>query len=126
MKARRQGAIIVISSLGAFWGSIDIGAYNISKAADLQLVRNLATEFGPDNIRVNAIAPGVIRTDFAKAIYEDPEAESALRRATPLGKIGEARDISGAAVFLASAASGHITGQSLVIDGGMNIDGRFF
>jgi NAD(P)-dependent dehydrogenase (short-subunit alcohol dehydrogenase family) len=125
MKARRQGAIIVISSIGGFLGSADIGAYNISKAADLQMVRNLATEFGPDNIRVNAIAPGVIRTEFAKALYESPEAESALRRATPLGRIGEPQDIAGAAVFFASSASAHITGQSIVIDGGMAIDGRF-
>jgi NAD(P)-dependent dehydrogenase (short-subunit alcohol dehydrogenase family) len=125
MKARRQGAIIVISSVGAFLGSVNIGAYNISKAADLQLVRNLAAELGPDNIRINAIAPGVIRTDFAKALYENPDAESALRRATPLGRIGEPHDICGAAVFFASSASSHITGQSLVIDGGMKIDGRF-
>jgi NAD(P)-dependent dehydrogenase (short-subunit alcohol dehydrogenase family) len=119
MKERREGAIVVISSIGGLIGSADIGAYNISKAADLQLVRNLAVEFGPYNVRINAIAPGVVRTDFAKALYENPETEAALRRATPLDRIGEPRDIAGAAIFLASPASGHITGQSIVIDGGM-------
>ena len=123
MKARNEGAIIVISSLGGLVGSPDIGAYNISKAADLQLVRNLAVEFGPHNITVNAIAPGVIRTSFAKALYEDPEAEAALVRATPLGRIGEARDVAGTAVFFAAGASRHITGQYLVIDGGLLSNG---
>jgi len=98
-----------------------IGAYNVSKAADFQLVRNLAIEFGPHNVRINAIAPGVIRTDFAKALWEDPQAEAALRRATPLGRIGEPQEIAGAAVFLASNASSYMTGQSIVIDGGSTI-----
>ncbi len=125
MKERKDGSIIVISSLGGLIGSSDIGAYNISKAADLQLVRNLAIEFGPHNIKVNAIAPGVIRTDFAKALYENPELESSLRRATPLGRIGEPKDIAGAAAFFASDAANHITGQYIVVDGGMNVNGAF-
>jgi NAD(P)-dependent dehydrogenase (short-subunit alcohol dehydrogenase family) len=99
-------------------GSQVIGAYNISKAADLQLVRNLAIECGRHNIRMNAIAPGVIRTDFAKALYEDPQAEAGLRRVVPLGRIGEAGEIAGAAIFLASKASSYVTGQSIVVDGG--------
>lgn len=123
MKERGEGAIIVVSSLGGFFGSSDLGAYNISKAADFQLVRNLAMEFGPSGIRVNAIAPGVIRTDFAKALYEDPAMEKALCRATPLGHLGEPSDVAGAALFFASAASRHITGQYIVIDGGMSIGG---
>lgn len=123
MKARKDGAIVVISSVGGIVGSADIGAYNISKAADFQLVRNLAVEFGPHNIRVNAIAPGVIRTSFAKALYEDPATEAALRNRTPLGHIGEPENVAGAAVFFASRASAHITGQSIVIDGGMYIAG---
>ncbi len=123
MKASKDGAIIVVSSLGGLIGSADIGAYNISKAADLQLVRNLALEFGPDDIRINAIAPGVIRTDFAKALYEKPEQEAALRRATPLRRVGEPEDIAGVAAFLASNAARHITGQYIVVDGGMNIAG---
>lgn len=123
MKERRDGAIIVVSSIGGLIGSDVIGAYNLSKAADFQLVRNLAIEFGPYNIRVNAIAPGVIRTDFAKALYEDPAAEKALRRATPLGRIGEPEDVAGAAVFLASKAGAYVTGQNIVVDGGATIKG---
>ena len=125
MKTSKNGAIVVISSLGGFIGSADIGAYNISKAADFQLVRNLAVELGPDNIRVNAIAPGVIRTDFAKALYEDPQVEAALSRATPLGRIGEPQDVAGTALFLSSAAAAHITGQSIIVDGGAIVKGGF-
>lgn len=121
MVERRGGAIIVISSIGGLLGSGTIGAYNISKAADFQLVRNLAVEFGPHNVRVNAIAPGVIRTDFAKALWEDPDAEAALNRVTPLGRIGEPRELAGAAVFLASEAGAYVTGQSIVVDGGATI-----
>lgn len=117
------GAIVIVSSIGGFVGSDTIGAYNISKAADMQLVRNLAVELGGQGIRINAIAPGVIRTDFAKALYENPETEAALRRATPLGRIGEPADIAGAAVFLASRASGHVTGQTIIIDGGVLVRG---
>jgi len=121
MKERNEGSIIIVSSIGGLKGSDVIGAYNISKAADFQLVRNLALEFGGHNIRVNAIAPGFIRTDFARALWEDPEAEAALQRATPLGRIGEPIEIAGAAVFLASDAGSYMTGQSIVIDGGITI-----
>jgi NAD(P)-dependent dehydrogenase (short-subunit alcohol dehydrogenase family) len=123
MIERRDGAIIIVSSIGGLVGSGVIGAYNVSKAADFQLVRNLAVEFGPHNVRVNAIAPGVIRTDFAKALYEDPKAEAALKRVTPLRRIGEPQEIAGAAVFLASKAGAYVTGQSIVIDGGATIYG---
>jgi NAD(P)-dependent dehydrogenase (short-subunit alcohol dehydrogenase family) len=121
MIERREGSIIIISSIGGLVGSPVIGAYNVSKAADFQLVRNLAVEFGPHNVRVNALAPGVIRTDFAKALYEDPKAEAALQRATPLRRIGEPEEIAGAAVFLAAKAGSYITGQAIVIDGGTTI-----
>ena len=120
---RQDGAIIIISSIGGLIGSDVIGAYNISKAADFQLVRNLAIEFGPHNVRINAIAPGVIRTDFARALWEDPAAEAALRRSTPLGRIGEPEDIAGTAVYLAAKAGRYITGQSIVVDGGSTIRG---
>lgn len=123
MAARKDGAVIVVSSIGGLVGSKTIGAYNISKAADLQLVRNLAVEFGGDNIRVNGIAPGVIRTDFAKAIWDNPKAEAALARATPLGRIGEPKEIAGVAAFLASRAAAYVTGQTLVVDGGIVIGG---
>lgn len=121
MIERKDGAIIVISSIGGMIGSSMIGAYNISKAADLQLVRNLAVEFGPHNIRVNAIAPGVTRTEFARALWEDPAAEAAVKKATPLARMGEPEDIAGTAVLLAAPAGSWITGQGFVIDGGMTI-----
>ena len=123
MIERKDGAIVIVSSIGGLIGSDVIGAYNISKAADFQLVRNLAIEFGRHNVRVNAIAPGVIRTDFARALWEDPEAEAALRRVTPLGRIGEPDEIAGAAVFLASKAGAYVTGQAIVVDGGTTIRG---
>ncbi len=121
MAERRDGAILIISSIGGLVGSDVIGAYNVSKAADFQLVRNLAVELGKSNIRVNAIAPGVIRTDFAKALWEDPKAEASLKRWTPLGRIGEPEEIAGAAIFLTSAAGQYVTGQAIVVDGGATI-----
>ena len=119
MIERRDGSIIIVSSIGGLRGSPIIGAYNVSKAADFQLARNYATEYGPSNVRVNCIAPGLIRTDFARALWENPET---LRRSTagaPLRRIGEPDEIAGAAVFLASAAGGFMTGQKIVIDGGV-------
>ena len=121
MIERKEGAIIIVSSVGGLLGSEVIGAYNVSKAADFQLVRNFAVEFGRHNVRVNAIAPGVTRTDFARALWEDPKAEAAVKRVTPLNRIGEPSDIAGAAVFLASKASAFITGQSIIVDGGSTI-----
>ncbi|MEV4933903.1 SDR family oxidoreductase [Sphingobium sp. LMA1-1-1.1] len=123
MVARRDGAIILISSIGGLVGSDVIGAYNISKAADFQLVRNLAVELGPHNVRINAIAPGVMRTDFARALWEDPKAEAALQKATPLGRIGEPEEIAGAALFLAAKAATYMTGQTIVVDGGATARG---
>jgi NAD(P)-dependent dehydrogenase (short-subunit alcohol dehydrogenase family) len=123
MIQRRDGAIILVSSIGGFIGSSTIGAYNVSKAADFQLVRNCAVEYGPHNIRINAIAPGVIRTDFARPLWEDPEHEAALNKATPLGRIGEPQDIAGAAVFLASPAGRYVCGQTIVVDGGVTAKG---
>ena len=121
MIARRDGSVIIVSSVGGLRGSSTIGAYNISKAADFQLARNLAVEYGPHNIRVNCIAPGLIKTDFAKALWDNPET---LKRSTanaPLRRIGEPDEIAGAAVFLASKAGSFMTGQALVIDGGVTI-----
>jgi NAD(P)-dependent dehydrogenase (short-subunit alcohol dehydrogenase family) len=119
MRARRDGSIVIVSSIGGLRGSPVIGAYCISKAADLQLARNLALEFGPDNVRVNCIAPGLVKTDFARALWEDPERIKATNSTTPLRRIGEPEDIAGAAVFLASRASAFMTGQAIVIDGGV-------
>jgi NAD(P)-dependent dehydrogenase (short-subunit alcohol dehydrogenase family) len=123
MRDRKDGAIIIVSSVGGLIGSNVIGAYNVSKAADFQLVRNLAVEFGPHNVRVNAIAPAVIRTEFARALWEDPKAEAALQRITPLRRIGEPDEIAGTAIFLASKASSYLTGQAIVIDGGATVQG---
>jgi NAD(P)-dependent dehydrogenase (short-subunit alcohol dehydrogenase family) len=121
MKQRRRGSIIIVSSIGGLRGSPVIGAYCISKAADMQLARNLAVEYGPHNIRVNCIAPGLIKTDFARALWEDPAMLSRRTDTTPLRRIGEPDEIAGAAVFLASPAGSFMTGQSLVIDGGVTI-----
>jgi NAD(P)-dependent dehydrogenase (short-subunit alcohol dehydrogenase family) len=118
MVAKKDGAIVIISSIGGLHGSSTIGAYNISKAADMQLARNLAVEWGPHNIRVNCIAPGVVRTDFAKALVEDPRVRSLIETQLPLRRFGEPDDIGGIAVMLASAAGRFITGQTIVADGG--------
>ena len=121
MIERKDGAIIIVSSIGGLRGSSVIGAYNVSKAADFQLARNLAVEYGPHNVRVNCIAPGLIKTDFAKALWEDPAALNLRTDATPLRRIGEPDEIAGAAIFLASQAGSFVTGQSLVVDGGVTI-----
>ena len=119
MRARKDGAVIIISSVGGYKGSPVLGAYNISKAADMQLARNLAFEFGPDNVRVNAIAPGLVQTDFAKALWENPEILKASTSRAALKRIGQPDEIAGMAVFLASKAGGFTTGQTFVIDGGV-------
>jgi NAD(P)-dependent dehydrogenase (short-subunit alcohol dehydrogenase family) len=121
MKTKRDGAVILVSSIGGLHGSPVIGAYNISKAADMQLARNLAVEWGEHNIRVNCIAPGVVRTDFARAIHEDPSVREMVERDLPLRRIGEPDDIGGIAVLLASRAGAYITGQTIVADGGHRI-----
>jgi NAD(P)-dependent dehydrogenase (short-subunit alcohol dehydrogenase family) len=118
MRARKDGAVIIISSIGGLRGSASLGAYAISKAADMQLARNLAQELSPDNIRVNCIAPGLVKTDFAKALWDTPEGEARASFDTPLRRLGKPDDIAGAAVFLASKAGSWITGQALVVDGG--------
>jgi NAD(P)-dependent dehydrogenase (short-subunit alcohol dehydrogenase family) len=119
MRARKTGSIILISSVGGLRGSAILGVYAITKAADIQMARNLAREFGADNVRVNVIAPGLVRTDFAKALWENPEnLKNAVSNAC-LGRIGEPHEIAGAAVFLASEASSFMTGQTIVLDGGV-------
>ena len=121
MRRRKDGAIVYVSSIGGMFGSDVIGAYCISKAADFQLVRNLAVELGPHNIRVNAITPGLVRTDFARALWEDEESAAARIARTPLRRLGEPEDIAGIAVYLASDAGRWTTGQSFVVDGGTSI-----
>ncbi len=118
MVERKDGAIVIVSSIGGLRGSPVIGAYCISKAADMQLARNLAVEYGPLNIRANCIAPGLIKTDFARALWENPETYKRSTAGAPLRRIGEPDEIAGAAVFLASKAGAFMTGQTIVIDGG--------
>ncbi len=124
MIERKDGAIIIVSSVGGLKGSTTLGAYSISKAADFQLARNLAAEWGRHNVRVNCIAPGLVRTDFARALWENPETLRAVTAATPLRRIGEPDEIAGAAVFLASSAGSFVTGQTIIADGGATITGR--
>ncbi len=118
MAERRDGAVVIVSSIGGLRGSGMLGAYAISKAADMQLARNLAQELSPSNIRVNCIAPGLVKTDFARALWNTPEAEKQASADTPLRRLGEPDDIAGAAVFLASRAGAWVTGQTIVVDGG--------
>ena len=120
------GAVIIVSSIAAFKGHRNLGIYALSKAADNQLARSLAVEWGRANVRVNCIAPGLVRTDMARALWEDPDNLARALEAYPLGRIGEPEDIAGAAVFLASRAGDFVTGQTLVIDGGTTISsGRY-
>jgi NAD(P)-dependent dehydrogenase (short-subunit alcohol dehydrogenase family) len=121
MLERKEGSIIIVSSIGGLTASEVIGAYNISKAADFQLARNLASEFGPAGVRVNCIAPGLVRTDFARALWENPDTLKAVTRGTPMRRIGEPHEIAGAAVFLASPASTFMTGQAVIVDGGSTV-----
>ena len=121
MIERKDGAIIIISSVGGYKGSTTIGAYCISKAADLQLARNLAVEYGKHNVRVNCIAPGLIKTDFAKALWDNPETLKTTEARSPMRRIGQPDEIAGGAVFLASKAGAFVNGQSIVIDGGGTI-----
>jgi NAD(P)-dependent dehydrogenase (short-subunit alcohol dehydrogenase family) len=121
MIERRDGSIVIVSSIGGLRGSPIIGAYCISKAADMQLARNLAQEYGPHNIRVNCVAPGLVKTDFARALWDTPEAEERSSRGTPLRRLGEPEDLAGAVIYLASKAGAWTTGQTLVVDGGVTI-----
>ena len=120
MRARKDGAIVIVSSIGGLRGTTVIGAYNISKAADMQMARNLAHELSPDNIRVNCIAPGLVKTDFARALWDGDSALARIEE-TPMRRLGEPNDIAGAAVYLASKAGSWMTGQVMVVDGGVTI-----
>ncbi|MGQ5702510.1 SDR family NAD(P)-dependent oxidoreductase [Sandaracinobacteroides sp. A072] len=122
MLARKDGSITIISSIGGLKASTVIGAYNISKAADMQLARNLSAEYGPEGVRVNCICPGLVRTDFARALWENPDILKQATAGSSLKRIGEPDEIAGMAVFLASRAGAFTTGQAMVIDGGATIN----
>ncbi len=115
------GSVIIVSSIGGLKGTDKLGAYAISKAADMQIARHLAVDWGPATVRVNCIAPGLVRTDFARALWENPETYAATVKHYPLRRIGEPDEIAGAAIFLASDAGSFTTGQTIVIDGGGTI-----
>lgn len=119
--AQGGGSVIVISSIGALRGSDVMGLYGTSKAAEMGLVRALAVEWGAKNVRVNTIAPGLVMTDFARALWEDPDRRARREESTPLRRLGQPKDIGGVAVFLASEAGSFVTGQVIVADGGVTI-----
>ncbi|CAM3172663.1 3-oxoacyl-[acyl-carrier-protein] reductase FabG [Sphingomonas antarctica] len=119
MLERKSGSIVIVSSIGGLRGSPILGAYAITKAADIQMTKNLAREYGRSNVRINSIAPGLVKTDFAKALWENPENLKASTSNACLGRIGEPHEIAGAAVYLASDASSFMTGQTIVVDGGV-------
>ena len=121
MKAKGAGSIMITASTGAFKPSDTLGTYSVSKLADLALVRNLALELGPFGIRVNAICPGLVKTEFARALWDNPESERRVREEVPLRRLGVPDDLKGVAVFLASEASTYMTGQALTICGGTHM-----
>jgi NAD(P)-dependent dehydrogenase (short-subunit alcohol dehydrogenase family) len=121
MVAQGRGSVMITSSVGAFTPSVTLGTYHISKLAVIALARNLAAELGPHGVRANAICPGLIRTGFAQALWDNPEAEQRARQEIPLRRLGEADDLKGVAVFLASDASAYVTGQALTVCGGSNM-----
>lgn len=123
MAERGDGAVILLSSIAALRGNTVIGAYGVSKAAEAALARNMALEWGPSNVRVNAIAPGLVKTDFARALWEDPERRQRIENQTPLRRIGEPEDIAGVALFLGSRMGAYVTGQTIVADGGETVVG---
>lgn len=121
MAEQGEGAVVMLSSIAGIRGNTTIGTYGVSKAAEAALARNLAVEWGPKGVRINSIAPGLIKTDFAKALWEDPVRVKRAEDKTPLRRIGDPVDIAGLAVFLSTKASAYITGQTIVADGGETI-----
>jgi NAD(P)-dependent dehydrogenase (short-subunit alcohol dehydrogenase family) len=115
------GNIIIVSSIGGNQGSGTLAVYGMSKAADFSLTKNLAIEWGPKGIRANCIAPGLIKTDFSRALWENPKLLQNVVEGTPMRRIGQPEDIGGVAVFLASDAAAYITGQTIVVDGGITV-----
>lgn len=121
MAARGGGAVVIVSSIAGLRGSLNLGAYGISKAADFGLTRNLALEWGPRNVRVNCVAPGLIKTDFARALWENPQALAFRNEHTPLRRIGTPEEVGSVIAFLASPAASFMTGEIVVVDGGVMI-----
>jgi NAD(P)-dependent dehydrogenase (short-subunit alcohol dehydrogenase family) len=121
MAERGGGSVVIVSSIGGLRGSANLGAYGISKAADMQLTRSLAVEWSPRNVRINCVAPGLVKTDFARALWEDPDRLKRTVSTAPLRRIGEPEEIGGIVAFLASKAASFMTGTVIVADGGSTI-----
>lgn len=122
---KNKGSMVLISSIAGLRGNTGLGIYGISKIAQVQLIQNLAQELGPQGVRVNGVAPGLVKTDFAKALWEDPKLLERYEHRTPLRRAGEVEDIASAVAFLASDGARYITGQTLVVDGGLTSSGAF-
>ncbi len=112
------GSFVVMSSLSGLRGNRVLAGYGVTKAANAQLARNLAVQWGSRGIRANAISPGVIATDFARPITADPAVAQVRLAKTPLGRFGTPEEVAGAVVWLASPAGAFVSGQNIVIDGG--------
>ncbi len=125
LKNSGQGAVVLVSSIAGQFGNRFIGVYGMSKAAEDQLVRNLSLELGPDGIRVNAVAPGLVKTDFAQALLDDERMVRYFESTTPLRRLAEPEDIARVIAFLASPDSGWLSGQVLTADGGLSVTGGF-
>jgi NAD(P)-dependent dehydrogenase (short-subunit alcohol dehydrogenase family) len=121
MAEQGGGSVVIVSSIGGLRGSAQLGAYGISKAADMQLTRSLAVEWGPRNVRINCVAPGLVKTDFARALWEDPDRLKRTVSTAPLRRIGEPNEIGGIVAFLASPVASFMTGSVIVADGGVTI-----
>jgi NAD(P)-dependent dehydrogenase (short-subunit alcohol dehydrogenase family) len=121
MAEKGGGSVVIVSSIGGLRGSAQLGAYGISKAADMQLTRSLAVEWGPKNVRINCVAPGLVKTDFARALWEDQERLKRTVSTAPLRRIGEPHEIGGIVAFLASRSASFMTGTVIVADGGVTI-----
>jgi NAD(P)-dependent dehydrogenase (short-subunit alcohol dehydrogenase family) len=115
------GSVVIVSSVGGLRGSAQLGAYGISKAADMQLTRSLAVEWSPKGVRINCVAPGLVKTDFARALWEDAERLKRTVSTAPLRRIGEPEEIGSVIAFLASKASSFMTGTVVIADGGVTI-----
>ena len=124
LKKQNNSSIIIVSSIAGLQGVKNLGAYSISKTADIGLIRSLAVELGKFNINVNGLCPGIIKTDFARELWENPEILKSVEEQAPLGRIGTVDEVTGAAILLASKAGSFITGQVITMDGGVTIAGR--
>ncbi|MCE8009067.1 SDR family oxidoreductase [Aestuariivita sp.] len=121
MVAKGSGSMVFTSSIGAFKASVMLGTYAMSKLALIGLCRNLAAEFGPKGLRFNALCPGLVKTDFARELWDNPETAKRVQEEIPLRRLGEPEDFAGIAVYLASDASRYMTGQALTVCGGSSM-----